>query len=343
MARRYKIGLIRGDGVGPEITSVAIDILSQLLSSIEIVELNAGYEYYKRTGKPYEEDLFDKILELDAILKGPLTTPPGPGTFRSINVLLRQKLGLYANIRPFTSFRGVSRASFNFVIIRENTEGLYAGLEGRFKDTAFTVRVVSEEGSRRICEYAFNYALEEGFKRVTLVHKANILKETDGLFREVFYKIAKKYSRITADEILVDTAAYRLVREPWVFQVLVTPNLYGDILSDEAAGLVGSLGLCGSAQIGENIGVFEPVHGSAPDIAGKGLANPIGQVMASAYMLKYLGRKYSDVSLIKASQSLIRAAKIVIEEYRVLTQELGGDAGTRDVGEAIMKALGLKA
>lgn len=341
MVKRYKIGVIKGDGIGPEVVNAAIRVLEELDVDLEIVELNAGYEYYKKTGKPLEEEFVDKVIKVDAVLKGPLHTPPQDPNFRSVNMLIRKMLDLYANVRPFKSYKGISQREFNFVIIRENVEGEYTGIEGSLNDIAVSLRIITEKGSRRICDFAFKYARLHGFNKVTVIHKANILRVTDGLFRNVFFEVASGYTDINADELIVDAAAYTMVRHPERLQVLVTPNLYGDILSDLAAGLVGSLGLCGSAQIGERIGVFEPVHGTAPVIAGKGIANPIGTIMASKMMLDYVGTKQSDYRLLEKAKVLEKAVRKVLEEDRVFTPDLGGDKGTIDVVNAIVNRLKL--
>ena len=337
MVRKYRIGVVRGDGIGPEIVEATLTVLESLGLNLEFVELEAGYSYYRKTGKLVEDGFFEKIEELDAVLKGPLYTPHNVRDFRSINVMIRQNLNLYANVRPFKSFRGVSLKNFNIVLVRENTEGLYAGVEGRFGDTAISLRIITERGSRKISEFAFRYARDNGFKKVTAIHKSNILKETDGLFREVFFEVAKKYPEIEAEEMLVDTAAFTIVRSPEKLQVLVTPNLYGDILADELAAMVGSLGLCGSAQIGDIFAVFEPVHGVAFDIAGKGIANPIGEIMSAQLMLNYLAQRYSDERLYRASSILGEAVRITVEDERVLTLDLGGNARTEDVARAIVR------
>ncbi len=337
MVRRFRIGIVMGDGIGPEIMRATLSVLEELPVEMEFLELQAGYEYYRRTGKLLEDEFFDRARELHAILKGPLTTLSGPGTYRSINILIRQTLGLYANVRPFTSYRGVSLGRFDFVVIRENTEGLYSGVEGRFGDQAFTLRIITRRACERIVRFAFNYAVRRRMELVTCVHKANVLKESDGLFRNVFQEIAAEYSSVRAEEMHVDAAAYNLVKNPGRFRVIVTPNLYGDILSDEAAGLVGSLGLCGSAQIGDEIGVFEPVHGSAPDIAGKGIANPLGQITAATLMLEYIGEKYNDVKAITFSRILRKAMREVVEENRTLTPDLGGSAGTLEVAREVIE------
>jgi len=339
MVRRYRVGVIEGDGVGPEVVGAALKLLQAVDRDFELVRISAGYRYFKKSGKPVEDGAIDTIKSLRAVIKGPLTTLPGPGTYRSINVMLRQELGLYANVRLFRSFRGVSLKDLNFTIVRENTEGLYCGVEGRFRDVALSTRVITRSGCEKVIEFSFRYAMAEGFRKVTAVHKANILKVGDGLFREVFFETSKKYPSIKASEVFVDAAAYYMVKEPGRFEVLVTPNLYGDILSDLAAGLVGSLGLCGSAQIGDGVAIFEPVHGSAPDIAGKGVANPVGAIMALTLMLKYLGTMYSDDYLVSRAAEISEAVREVVERGRAVTPDLGGSSSTNEVVEAILKLL----
>ncbi len=337
--KNYKIGVIEGDGIGPEVISAALKLLQVIDRNFELVRINAGYSYFKKTGKLIEDGALDTIKTLDAVIKGPLTTLPGPGTYRSINVILRQELRLYANVRPFKSFKNVSLKDLNFVIIRENTEGLYSGVEGRFRDVALSTKVVTRAGCEEVVEFSFKYAIAEGLRSVTAVHKANILKVSDGLFRDVFFEISRKYSSINANEVYVDAAAYYMIKEPQRFEIIVTLNLYGDILSDLAAGLVGSLGLCGSAQVGDEVAVFEPVHGSAPDIAGRGVANPIGAVTALSLMLKYLGSKYCDNYLLNKAREIDGAVRKVVEEDKELTPDLGGSSTTNKVVNAILRTL----
>ncbi|MGC8932923.1 MAG: isocitrate/isopropylmalate dehydrogenase family protein [Candidatus Methanodesulfokora sp.] len=327
---RYKIGVIEGDGIGPEVIHAALRFLEEI-GEFEIVRVNAGYEYFRRTGKPIEDGGMDVLRRMDAVLKGPLTTLPGPETLKSINLMLRHELDLYANVRPFKSFRGISLRDLNFVIVRENTEGLYSGVEGMFKDIALSARFITRAGCERIVKYAFNLAKAEGFRRVTAVHKANILKVGDGLFRQVFFDVARSFPDVESDEVYVDAAAYYIVKEPKRFHIIVTLNLYGDILSDLAAGLIGSLGLCGSALIGDSLAVFEPVHGSAPDIAGRGIANPVGSVLSLSLMLKYLGMKNGDEHMMKASRAIDDSVRNVLEEGKVLTPDLGGSSRTEDM------------
>lgn len=339
MARRYKIGVIRGDGIGPEIVSATLKILSYLDLNLEFVDLEAGYEYYRKHGKPVEEGFFDKVRELDAVLKGPLYTPPGDKEFGSLNVLIRRELGLYANVRPFKSLKGISAKEFNFVIVRENTEDVYVGIEGLYGDYAVALRIISKQATEKVVNFAINLAKLRGFNKVTVVHKANILKLTDGLFREVFYSVVSRHHDIVPSELIVDAAAYTIVKNPENLQVLVTPNLYGDILSDLAAGMVGSLGLCGSAQVGDAVAVFEPVHGTALDIAGKGIANPLGEIVAAKMMLEYLFEKFGDGALSKRALVLERAVNTLIENRKVLTPDLGGDRGTEDVVNALKEII----
>ncbi len=331
----YKIGVMEGDGIGHEIVPAALKFLDEI-GGFEIVKVEGGYEYFQRTGRPIEEGGLEILKKMDAILKGPMTTPEGPGTLKSVNVMLRQELDLYANVRPFRSFKGVSLKDLNFVIVREATEGLYVSAEGMFKDTAFSMRFVSRAGCERIVRFAFNLARAEGFKKVTCVHKANILKVADGFFREIFFDIAKEYPDIEHDELHVDAAAYYIVKDPKRFDVIVTLNLYGDILSDEAAGMVGSLGLCGAGLIGDSLALFEPVHGTVPKYAGKGIADPTSEISSLSLMLKYLGMKHEDKYMLNMSKILDNAIRNVVEGRKVLSYSLGGSATTEEVTNAIL-------
>jgi len=325
----FKVAVIYGDGVGPEVIKAALDVLEALDFDAEYVEVNAGYEYWKRTGKPMEDGALDIIRGCKCILKGPLMTPPGADSYRSVTVALRQTLDLYANVRPFKSF-GRTPKKIDMVIVRENTEDLYSGIEYRLGSTAITLRVVSERASKRIARFAFELAKREGRRKVAVVHKANVMKESCGLFRSAFFEVAKLYPEIQAEEVVVDSAAYRIVVAPETLDVLVTPNMFGDILSDVAAGVVGSLGLAPSANIGDNYAMFEPVHGTAPDIAGKGIANPIASILSAAMMLSHLG----DV---KRARSIEMAVNELIAEGKVLTPDMGGTAKTMDVALEVAK------
>ena len=338
MPRRYRIAVIPGDGVGPEVITVAKTILDEI-GVFDIEELSAGLAYYRRTGKPFQDDFLDRVRSVDAILKGPLATPPGPEGYQSITVLLRKTLDLYANIRPYKGYPGISPKTFNMVIVRENTEGLYAGIEGVHGDTAIAIRVVTRQGTERLARKTFEYALRSGFRRVTIVHKATVLKATDGLWLKVFQEIAKEYTNILVDDMLVDTAAYNMARTPEKLEVLATPNMYGDILSDVAAAQTGSLGLCASIQLGDKHALFEPVHGTAMDIAGKGIANPIAALKATTYMLSHLAEKHNDKKLAKTSKALDNAINKTIIKDKVLTPDIGGTAKTKDVLENVLKRL----
>lgn len=339
MARKYRIGVIEGDGVGPEIITAALSLLDLVNADFEIVRIEAGLSRYRREGIPIGEGDIDILRSLDATIKGPITTLPGRQGYRSVNVYIRKELGLYANVRPFRSYRRLSLKEIDAVIVRENMEGLYSGIEWRIPSSAFSLRVITEEGSRRIVRYAFRYAISRGRSRVTAVHKANILKESDGLFREVFFEEARKYPGVKHDELFVDAAAYLMVKDPGRFDVIVTPNLYGDILSDLAAGVAGSLGMFASAQVGEDTAVFEPVHGTAPDIAGKGIANPTSAIKALAMMLEYLSTIHGDEGLGRVAAAIEEGVRKVIEEGRVLTPDMGGSASTTEFAAAVRYAV----
>lgn len=339
MPRRYHVVVIPGDGIGPEVIAAARRVIEPL-GFFELEELEAGLAYYKRTGRPYPDDFLDRLRAADAVLKGPLATPVGPGGYRSINVFIRQSLDLYANLRPCRGYPGVSPRVFNMVIVRENTEGLYTGIEGSFRDQAVALKIVTRRGSERIARFALDYASRKGYRRITAVHKANILKLSDGLFLEAFRELAREYPGIEADDMIVDAAAYNMARTPERFQVIVTLNLYGDILSDLAAGLAGSLGLCGSGQIGERYAVFEPVHGAGFDIAGKGVANPVAAIHAARLMMEHLAERHGDRRLAEAAEKLDQAVEKTLVEDRVLTPDLGGTAKTMDVAENVARRLG---
>ncbi|RLF10165.1 MAG: hypothetical protein DRJ62_05505 [Thermoprotei archaeon] len=326
---KFRIALIRGDGIGPEVVEAALKVLDSVGFDCEYVEIKAGYDYWRQTGKPMEDGGLEAIKSCNCILKGPLLTPPGPGTYKSINVTLRQTLDLYANVRPFKTF-GRAPRKVDMIIVRENTECLYSGLEFKLGSTAVSLRVISEEASRRISRFAFELAKKQGRRKVTVAHKANILKESCGLFRNVFFEVAKEYPDIGADELVVDAAGYRIVAAPETIDVLVTSNMFGDILSDVAAGVVGSLGLAPSANVGDRYAMFEPVHGVALDIAGKGVANPIACILSSAMMLSHVGE-------VEKAKAIERAVERLIEEGKVLTPDMGGSAKTMEVAEEISR------
>lgn len=329
-----KIAVIHGDGIGPEVTKATLHVLEKLSSDLAFVNFEFGFDYWRRTGRQITEEDVAAIGEADACLKGPTTTPPGPATFRSVAVTLRQKLDLYANVRPIRSRPGVKGRynDIDLVIIRENTEGMYKGLEFRIDQDAIGVRVITKHASQRIGRFAFELARQQKRRKVTIVHKANVLKETCGLFRQTCFDVAKEYPEIQADELIIDAAALKLVTQPQDLDIILTTNLFGDILSDEAAGLVGGPGLVPSANIGDRFGLFEPAHGSAPQIAGRGIANPSAMMLSAAMMLKYL-------NMPQDASTLERAVQEVIETGTRVTRDLGGSASTMDMADAVVDQL----
>ena len=327
--------LIAGDGIGPEITQATLHVLDALGVRFDWDEEYGGMSAVEKAGTPLPNATLDSIRRTKLALKGPLTTPVGGG-YRSVNVALRQEFDLYANVRPTkTIVPGGRYSGIDLVIIRENTEGLYVGLDHTFrvgddpKAVAQATSVMTRDGSRRICRYAFEYAKTHGRKKVTIVHKANILKATSGLFLETGRLVAKEYEGVIAcEDKIVDNTAMQLVINPQQFDVIVTTNLFGDILSDEAAGLIGGLGLAPGANIGVKAAIFEAVHGSAPDIAGQGVANPTAQLLAAAMMLDHVGER-------EAGERLRRAIETTIVQDNVRTKDLGGSASTTDFARAV--------
>jgi len=327
--------LIAGDGIGPEITQATLQVLDALGVRFDWDEEYGGMSAVEKAGTPLPNATLDSIRRTRLALKGPLTTPVGGG-YRSVNVALRQEFDLYANVRPTkTIVPGGRYQDIDLVIIRENTEGLYVGLDHTFrvgddpKAVAQATSVMTRDGCRRICRYAFEYAKAHGRKRITIVHKANILKATSGLFLETGRLVAKDYEGVIAcDDKIVDNTAMQLVINPQQFDVIVTTNLFGDILSDEAAGLVGGLGLAPGANIGAKAAIFEAVHGSAPDIAGQGVANPTAQMLAAAMMLDHVGER-------EAATRLRNAIEQTIAVDNIRTRDLGGSASTINFAQAV--------
>jgi isocitrate dehydrogenase (NAD+) len=332
---KREVTLIAGDGIGPEITAATLSVLEALGAEFDWDEEYGGMSAVETAGTPLPKATLDSIRRTGLALKGPLTTPVGGG-YRSVNVALRQEFELYANVRPVKSLvPGGRYVDVDLVIVRENTEGLYVGLDHTFKvgndpkALAQATSVMTRDGCRRIVRYAFEYARRHGRKKVTVVHKANILKATSGLFLETAKQIAAEYQgQIASDDKIVDNAAMQLVINPAQFDVIVTTNLFGDILSDEASGLVGGLGLAPGANIGEQAAIFEAVHGSAPDIAGQGIANPAAQMLAAAMMLDHIGR-------LQEAARLRRALETVIVKDNVRTKDLGGSASTTEFARAV--------
>ncbi|KDR94201.1 isocitrate dehydrogenase (NAD+) [Peptoclostridium litorale DSM 5388] len=332
-----KVTLIPGDGIGPEVAYATRDVIDATGAQIEWEEVNAGETVYKEKGTFIPDELIESINKNRIAFKGPITTPVGKG-FKSINVTLRQKYKTYANVRPVKSIPGV-KSPFNnidLVIMRENTEDLYAGIEHEVTEgVTEAIKVITEEASTKIAEFAFKYAIENGRKKVTAVHKANIMKITDGLFIRCARKVAEKYPQIEYEEVIVDNMCMQLVMYPEKYDVLVLPNLYGDIVSDLCAGLVGGLGLVPGANIGDDIGIFEAVHGSAPDIAGQNLANPIACILSGAMLLDYIGEK-------EKAQMVRKAVWAVMEEGKVKTRDLGGTASTKEITAEICRQISLQ-
>lgn len=334
----HNVTLIKGDGIGPAIMAAAVKIIDASGVDINWQEADAGMAAFEKHGTALPEETLQSIAETRVAFKGPLTTASGKG-FRSINVELRQKYDLFANVRPAKTWQGVDTRFDNvdMVIIRENTEGLYSGLEHYLtnkKDIAESLAVVTRPGSERIIDYAFQYARRHGRRKVTICHKANILKYTQGLFLDVGREVAEKYPEMEFDEKIIDATCMHMVMDPSQFDVVVTTNMFGDILSDLAAGLVGGLGLIPGANIGADAALFEAVHGSAPDIAGRNIANPTAVIMAGVMMLDYLGEQ-------QAAERIKKAAEQVIAEGRIVTPDLNlaAQAGTQEMAEAIIAAM----
>ncbi len=331
----YKITLLPGDGIGPDIMAATKKILAATNVPIEWEEYIAGEFAIAEYGTPLPEHVLESIRRNKIALKGPLTTPVGTG-FRSINVALRMKFDLFANIRPARTYKGiVSRFdNIDLVMIRENTEDLYSGVEHMVgEDAAESIKIITRKGSERICRFAFEYALKNNRRKVTAIHKANILKCTDGLFLEVFYQVAKDYPQIESEDRIVDNMCMQLVQKPELYDVLVAPNLYGDIVSDLCAGLVGGLGVVPGANIGHEMAIFEPVHGSAPKYAGLDRANPTALILSAVMMLRYLG-EYSEAYRVE------NALAAVIKEGKVVTPDLGGNARGMEMAEEIIRKMG---
>lgn len=330
----YTVTLIPGDGIGPEVSAAAREVVDATGVKITWEEQEGGAAAQERYGNPCPDELLQSIQRNRIALKGPIGTPIGKG-FRSVNVTLRKSLDLYACLRPVRSIPGVPSRYENvdLVIVRENTEGLYSGLEHMVvPGVAESLKIVSERASARIAEFAFRHARVHDRKKVSIVHKANIMKLSDGLFLETCRRVSKKFPEIETNEVIVDACAMQLVRFPERFDVLVMGNLYGDILSDLAAGLVGGLGIVPGANLGDKYAVFEAVHGSAPDIAGKGIANPTALILSAALMLQYMGER-------EAGARIERAVEHVFAKTDVRTQDLGGSASTRAFTSAIVRAL----
>jgi isocitrate dehydrogenase (NAD+) len=332
----YAVTLIPGDGIGPELARAARTVLEATGIGFDWDVQDAGEATIAREGTPLPDRVVDSIRRNGVAIKGPITTPVGSG-FRSVNVALRQALELYANVRPARSMKGVETRyeGIDLIIVRENTEDLYAGIEHRVgPDAAESIKIITRAASQRIARYAFEYAVRNGRRKVTAVHKANIMKLSDGLFLESCQQVAAEYDgRVAFEDRIVDNMCMQLVQKPEQYDVLVLPNLYGDIVSDLAAGLVGGLGVAPGANIGEKAAVFEPVHGSAPKYAGQNKANPTALILSGGLMLRHLGET-------DAADALESAVRAVIAEGTTVTYDLGGTAGTREFGDAVAERVG---
>ena len=331
---KHKITLIPGDGIGPEVTGATISVLRATGFEAQWETFVVGAEALSRYGDPLPDDLIQAIKRNKVALKGPVATPVGTG-FVSSNVRLRKALDLYANLRPVKSMKGVPSRYENvdLIVVRENTEDLYSGLEHEVvPGVVESLKIITDRASRRIARFAFEYARREGRKKVTAIHKANIMKMSDGLFLNCFREIAREYPEIEANDLIVDNTCMQLVIDPGQFDVLLLENLYGDIISDLGAGLVGGLGVAPGANIGEEIAVFEAVHGAAPSIAGRGIANPTALLLSAVLMLEHLGERERATRIQTALEKVLAAGN-------VLTRDLGGQATTLEFTDAIIRHL----
>lgn len=336
----YKISLITGDGIGPDLSESAVMVLNAIHDRLglkfDIKQLMAGDAALAKTGKALPDETLDAIKKSDACMKAPVGESAA-----DVIVVLRRILDLYANIRPAKSYPNMPalKDNIDLVIVRENTEDLYTGQEFEIADAAVAFRVISEKASRKIAKYAFETARQrDGKKKVTCVHKSNVMRKTDGLFSRVCASVAKDYSDIAFDQMYVDACAMNLIRRPDTFDVIVTTNLFGDILSDEAAEVVGGLGMAPAANIGDNFALFEPVHGAAFDIAGKGIANPSSFILSAKMMLDWLGAKHKDQKCLDVAKKLEAAVYGVVKKG-TKTRDIGGDKTTKEFTKEIVSLL----
>ncbi len=325
----YKISVIPGDGIGKEVMEATLHVLEAINVEFDYTFAEAGDEYMEKSGVALPQETVDIVKASQACLFG-----AAGESAADVIVKMRQELDLYVNLRPVKSYPGTKCLfdNLDFVIVRENTEGLYIGLEEETEEGATATRVITRKASQRICKFAFEYAKKTGRGKVTAVHKANVLKKTDGLFKETFYKVAEDYPDMELDDRYVDATAMFFITKPEMFDVIVTTNLFGDILSDEGAGLVGGLGLIPSANIGEKQGLFEPVHGSAPRHAGKGTANPAAMMLSAVLMLDYLEEN-------EEARRLENALIEVLAEGKVVTRDLGGNSSTMEMAAEVKRKL----
>jgi len=334
VSKTYNIAVLKGDGIGPEVTDATIKVLEAVQDSSDL-KLNflygeAGYHCIAPYGTNLPEETIALLKQTDACLKGPMTTPEEPGAPVSAAVKIRKMFNLYANVRPCRSFPNVEalKPNIDLVVVRENTEGMYSGVEYEVSPgVAVAMRIITQEASALVAEYAFKLA-EKRRKHLTYVHKANILRITDGIFNDAVKAAAKNHPDVTIDDVHIDAMAMHLIKKPETYDVIVTTNLFGDVISDEAAQVTGSLGLAAGANIGDAYGMFEPVHGSAPKYTGQNRVNPTATIMAAQMMLDYLGEK-------EAAVKIENAVMEVLNEGKVRTKDLGGSSTTSEMSEAI--------
>jgi isocitrate dehydrogenase (NAD+) len=331
---KHRITLIPGDGIGPEVTKPTLQIIKAAGVKVDWETYLAGAEALKKHGTTIPQQLMDSFEKNLVALKGPVTTPVGEG-FTSVNVALRQTFNLYANLRPIKNLPGVKARyqGIDLIVVRENTEGLYSGIEHEvIPGVVESLKIMTEKACTKIAKFAFEFARRNGRKKIAAVHKANIMKLSDGLFLDCARRVSTSYKTIAFSDVIVDNACMQLVINPWQFDVLLMENLYGDILSDLAAGLVGGLGVVPGANLGDRHALFETVHGSAPDIKGKNIANPSAMIQAAIMMLRHLSEK-------AAANRIALALERVLMRGEILTADLGGTASTKKFGEAIIREI----
>lgn len=334
MVKTYNIAVLKGDGIGPEVTEATVKVLDAVQTKLDF-KLNylygeAGAHCIPEHSTNLPKETVEMIKKTDACLKGPMTTPEEPGAPVSVAVTLRRMFDLYANVRPCKSFPSVEslKPDIDLVVVRENTEGLYSGKEALIAPgVSIAFRIVTTEASTKVAEHAFKLAMQRK-KHLTYIHKGNILRITDGIFKDAVKEVAKKYPEVTVDDLHIDAATMQLIKQPASYDVMVTTNLFGDIISDEAAQVVGGLGMAGGANIGDTYGMFEPIHGSAPKYTGMNRANPISNIMAASMMMDYLGEA-------EAAAKIEKAVAEVLAEGKVRTVDLGGKATTSEFADAI--------
>ena len=338
---KYKISLIPGDGIGPELSEATIEILNAIQKKfdieLEIIQVEAGDTCYEKTGVALPEETVEIIRNSHACMKGPVGE-----TAADVIVRLRILFDLYANLRPIKTYPPVPslKPDIDMMFVRENTEDVYRGIEYETEEGAFCIRVITKKNSKRIAKKAFETARRRnGKKRVTAIHKANVMKKTCGLFARICREVAKEYPDIKFDELYVDAASMRLIKEPETFDVFVTPNMFGDILSDEAAQLIGGLGMAPGANIGDDFALFEPIHGSAPNRAGKQTANPCSMILSAKMMLDWLGEKYDDNECLKAAEAIENAVATTLRKGKDVIPDLGGKAKTIEMAKAMAKEI----